>query len=191
MDSETLRLNCSFPGSALSKALCFDDDDFLAQSCSARVEGSSVELNDDELTNLGWLQNTDLLTGMNFSRAKSLAIQGIVTDDKEELVNEFHDYETSPPTTTACYDPFVHYDSKPPYSFSMLIFMAIDQAKGKKLSVKDIYEWIYENFPYYQSAQAGWKNSVRHNLSLNKCFRKVEKDTEGVRMLCYGCYISM
>ncbi|KAL7890497.1 hypothetical protein AOLI_G00027550 [Acnodon oligacanthus] len=41
--------------------------------------------------------------------------------------------------------------------------------------VKDIYGWILEHFPYFSSAPTGWKNSVRHNLSLNKCFRKVEK----------------
>jgi len=32
-----------------------------------------------------------------------------------------------------------------------------------------------EHFPYFKTAPSGWKNSVRHNLSLNKSFEKIEK----------------
>lgn len=73
------------------------------------------------------------------------------------------------------YNPQVHVNAKPPYSFSCLIFMAIEDSANKALPVKDIYAWILDHFPYFRNAPTGWKNSVRHNLSLNKCFRKVEK----------------
>lgn len=53
--------------------------------------------------------------------------------------------------------------------------MSIEDSKGKALPVKEIYTWILDHFPYYRNAPTGWKNSVRHNLSLNKCFRKVDK----------------
>lgn len=69
----------------------------------------------------------------------------------------------------------VHTTSKPPYSFSCLIFMAIEDSEQKALPVKEIYSWILDHFPYFRNAPTGWKNSVRHNLSLNKCFQKVEK----------------
>eukprot|EP00064_Thunnus_orientalis_P007723 superscaffoldBa00000874_g7745 len=66
--------------------------------------------------------------------------------------------------------------SKPPYSFSSLIFMAIEDSPNKRLPVKDIYEWIVNNFPYYRTASGGWRNSVRHNLSLSKSFRRIQRD---------------
>lgn len=59
--------------------------------------------------------------------------------------------------------------------FSSLIFMAIEGSNEKALPVKEIYAWIMQHFPYFKTAPAGWKNSVRHNLSLNKSFVKVEK----------------
>lgn len=70
--------------------------------------------------------------------------------------------------------------SKPPYSFSSLIFMAIEDSPDKRLPVKDIYEWIFNNFPYYRTASGGWRNSVRHNLSLSKSFRRIQRDRNQV-----------
>ncbi|XP_042348674.1 forkhead box protein N2 [Plectropomus leopardus] len=66
--------------------------------------------------------------------------------------------------------------SKPPYSFSSLIFMAIEDSPDRRLPVKDIYDWIVKNFPYYRTATGGWRNSVRHNLSLSKSFRRIQRD---------------
>lgn len=79
------------------------------------------------------------------------------------------------PMNNMPYDPFIHTNNKPPLSFSSLIFLAIEDAKEKALPVKEIYAWIVQHYPYFKSAPTGWKNSVRHNLSLNKCFQKVEK----------------
>uniref|UniRef100_A0AAY5KW56 Fork-head domain-containing protein n=1 Tax=Esox lucius TaxID=8010 RepID=A0AAY5KW56_ESOLU len=78
--------------------------------------------------------------------------------------------------------------SKPPYSFSSLIFMAIEDSPDKRLPVKGIYEWIVNSFPYYSAAPAGWRNSVRHNLSLSKSFRRIHCDRSQVRgvFACLG-----
>lgn len=73
------------------------------------------------------------------------------------------------------YDPLIHTSNKPPLSFSSLIYLAIDDSNDKALPVKEIYAWIVAHYPYFKTAPTGWKNSVRHNLSLNKCFQKVEK----------------
>jgi hypothetical protein len=71
---------------------------------------------------------------------------------------------------------------RPPYSFSCLTFLAIESSKQKRLSVKEIYTWITQSFPYYQSVPSGsWKNSIRHNLSYNHCFSKVDKNLLAMR----------
>lgn len=65
--------------------------------------------------------------------------------------------------------------TKPFYPYSTLIRYAIKGSPTGKLLLEDIYYAIETRFPYFKTAPAGWKNSVRHNLSLNPCFEKVAR----------------
>nr|XP_008177437.1 forkhead box protein N2 isoform X1 [Chrysemys picta bellii]XP_008177438.1 forkhead box protein N2 isoform X1 [Chrysemys picta bellii] len=137
---------------------------------AARPKATLVdsESADDELTNLNWLhESTNLLTYF------SLGSEGL------PIVSPIYDIEGDnvPSFSASCYQNLEKKSatSKPPYSFSLLIYMAIEHSPNKSLPVKEIYSWILERFPYFATAPTGWKNSVRHNLSLNKCFRKVER----------------
>ncbi|TNN45990.1 Forkhead box protein I1 [Liparis tanakae] len=64
---------------------------------------------------------------------------------------------------------------RPPYSYSALIAMAIQSAPGGRLTLRQIYDSVADRFPFYGRRRAGWQNAVRHNLSLNSCFRKVPR----------------
>ncbi|OAQ33578.1 fork head transcription factor, partial [Linnemannia elongata AG-77] len=64
---------------------------------------------------------------------------------------------------------------KPTYSYSSLITTAISESAQKQMTLNEIYEWVMERYPWYRTAINGWKNSIRHNLSLNKAFMRVPR----------------
>ncbi|GFW35354.1 forkhead box protein L2 [Trichonephila clavipes] len=56
----------------------------------------------------------------------------------------------------------------PPFSYVAMIRQAILESPNKRLTLQEIYSYVLETFPYYESKD-GWK----HNLSLNKGFIRV------------------
>lgn len=179
--SVTSGLSQLYQVGSITRALCEDDELELALPVpTIKLEKSGAE--DEELTNLNWLhESKNLLTSFGDPVLRSVSPVQEPDDDPPP----------SPATSDLAYDAKHNPNCKPPYSFSCLIFMAIEDAPSKRLPVKDIYNWILEHFPYFANAPTGWKNSVRHNLSLNKCFKKVDKDRSQVRalLLHWSCLI--
>ena len=55
----------------------------------------------------------------------------------------------------------------------LFLFTALKNSRTGQLSVQEIYKFLCEHFPFFNTAPQGWKNSVRHALSMNKCFQKI------------------
>nr|XP_008102131.1 PREDICTED: forkhead box protein P3 isoform X1 [Anolis carolinensis]XP_008102132.1 PREDICTED: forkhead box protein P3 isoform X1 [Anolis carolinensis]XP_016846694.1 PREDICTED: forkhead box protein P3 isoform X1 [Anolis carolinensis] len=64
--------------------------------------------------------------------------------------------------------------ARPPFTYAALIGWAILESPKKQLSLNEIYRWFNNNFGYFRHHIPTWKNAIRHNLSLHKCFVRVE-----------------
>ncbi|PVU99208.1 hypothetical protein BB560_005543, partial [Smittium megazygosporum] len=64
---------------------------------------------------------------------------------------------------------------KLPHSYATIITFAILRHPEQRMSLNEIYNWVSDKYPYVKSSGVGWKNSIRHNLSLNRVFVKMQK----------------
>jgi len=69
---------------------------------------------------------------------------------------------------------YLSQDVRPPFTYAALIRQAINESRGRQLTLNEIYNWFQANFAFFRRNAATWKNAVRHNLSLHKCFSRVE-----------------
>lgn len=151
----------------------------------------TIRMGGDDLTNLAWLQKPGVLNSMctaltgsphRVSKAGSRAVRRASgrargsegrgdsrRKNSDKMVNVILNVRNRKYNGEDA--------QKPPLSFACMIFMAIESSPTKTLPVKEIYEWVMWKFPFYRAAGPGWKNSVRHNLSLNKCFKKVDRSS--------------
>ena len=67
--------------------------------------------------------------------------------------------------------------TKPKMSYAQLIGEAIMHSKDRQLTLSELYAEINKRHPYYSLNNKNWQNSIRHNLTLNKSFTKVPRNT--------------
>ncbi len=64
-------------------------------------------------------------------------------------------------------------------SYTSMIGQAILQSRERKLTLGEIYDFIEQQFPGIEDRVKGWRNCVRHNLSLHECFLKLGPSAHG------------
>ncbi|KAJ1669741.1 hypothetical protein EV182_008621, partial [Spiromyces aspiralis] len=65
---------------------------------------------------------------------------------------------------------------RPPYSYTALIAQAILASQHRRLTLREIYDWISTHYPLIcKGPDVGWQNTIRHNLSLNQCFHRIPR----------------
>ncbi|XP_033968216.1 forkhead box protein M1 isoform X1 [Pseudochaenichthys georgianus] len=117
---------------------------------------------DDSLTNIQWLGRMNTC-GFQPDPVKQMAIKENLTMSSGtfQARNALIDAESAQQPMS----------ERPPYSYMAMIQFAINSGKSRRMTLKEIYLWIEDHFPYFREvAKPGWKNSIRHNLSLHDMF---------------------
>ncbi|KAJ8016379.1 hypothetical protein DPEC_G00006600 [Dallia pectoralis] len=99
-------------------------------------------------------------------------------EEQEELAQPGYWHAATPnyllPDLVPSVECYKYNNIRPPYTYACLIRWSILESPDKQRSLNDIYTWFTTMFFYFRHNTATWKNAVRHNLSLHKCFVRVE-----------------
>uniref|UniRef100_T2M854 Forkhead box protein J1 n=1 Tax=Hydra vulgaris TaxID=6087 RepID=T2M854_HYDVU len=161
---------------------CFRQKSFDSITMKYKINKQKNQLFDDTLTNLNWLTVVnidDILEGKPISYTSLSPATSIVCNEGENkqdynnCVESSLDYHYNENSSNDCRSSE---SVKPPYSYAALIIMAMKSKVCGKMTLSEIYKWIGDHFPFYKYAEPSWQNSIRHNLSLNKCFTKIPRN---------------
>ncbi|CAF1608985.1 unnamed protein product [Adineta ricciae] len=100
---------------------------------------------------------------------------GIVDEGLSDETGSVEDGSNDRSATDDCDIP-----KKPSQSYLEIIAEAILKAPKRTMQLYEIYEYFQRKYRYFaEDVNKSWKNSVRHNLSLNDCFVKAGRGHNG------------
>ncbi|XP_065742671.1 forkhead box protein M1 isoform X7 [Phocoena phocoena] len=116
---------------------------------------------DNSLTNIQWLgkMTSDGLGSCNIKQE---------AEEKENRHLEQSQAKVEGPLGASATWPD-SVSERPPYSYMAMIQFAINSTERKRMTLKDIYTWIEDHFPYFKHiAKPGWKQQKRPNPELRR-----------------------
>ncbi|KAM5263833.1 forkhead box protein M1 isoform 15-T15 [Ctenodactylus gundi] len=130
------------------------------RSSCAGGEAAGCALNSG-LTNIQWLGKTSP------ARPGSCSIKQEV-EEKENCQLEQSQVKLEKSSGASRSWPYTA-SERPPYSYMAMIQFAINSTERKRMTLKDIYTWIEDHFPYFKYiAKPGWKQQKRPNPELRR-----------------------
>ncbi|XP_030123771.4 forkhead box protein M1 [Taeniopygia guttata] len=156
---------------AIRAAVIQEREKNVAQTSGLAGSGETMSsVLDNSLTNIQWLgkMRSD---GLNPSSVKEDTEKENQIPLQERVKTEEEAAAAAIPTAAGSSSWQDSVSERPPYSYMAMIQFAINSTERKRMTLKDIYTWIEDHFPYFKHvAKPGWKNSIRHNLSLHDMF---------------------
>ena len=64
-------------------------------------------------------------------------------------------------------------------TYLKMIAESIMQHSNNRVLLNDIYSYVLSKYPECVTSKPTWKNSIRHNLSINKCFKRDGRSPTG------------
>lgn len=161
--------------------LCF------SSAVNKEVDGGRL---DDSLTNIQWLGK------MSSSTLESGQAKGVTGQENQEPnlqtqvgcssleVNRFYDdhsficllsssllhFKQTPKAETDEEAEKRPSSERPPFSYMAMIQFAINSRKNRRMTLKEIYTWFEDHFPYYREvAKPGWKVLQGPRRTISAC----------------------
>ncbi|CAO1615315.1 unnamed protein product [Parajaminaea phylloscopi] len=114
---------------------------------------------------------------LSWTRADGSEVVKLISEELQAAMDAGGDFQEPTPRYFVLPPGAGNTKAKPTHvSYAGLIGQAILTSSDQRLSLAEIYQWISSVHPFFERGDRGWQNSIRHNLSLNKSFIKVERE---------------
>eukprot|EP00055_Hartaetosiga_balthica_P010872 m.47753 g.47753 ORF g.47753 m.47753 type:complete len:547 (+) comp7356_c0_seq2:177-1817(+) len=203
-NSMHLTVNTSPPPSQLTADLCFDLSPVskIQNSLTANTKGMFRWLRplDSSTSDSRGLPPSVLPTSntsdndVNISDLPDIAAgcdELFQYEDARRIVNQFMN-DKSPEGIVMFQQAKEKLYSQPSTKLPCMMIFAILDSKEIKSTVRSIYSWVRDTFPFYSthSAGTGWKSLLRNGLSLNSHIKRVANSAK-LKSPGKGCFWSL